>query len=240
MQRDRAVFEGREEGEKMKYYAVKAGRAPGVYDNWAECRAQVFKYPGAVFKSFEDPAEAQAFILPAESTPINKELPAAFIDGSFNRSAGLYAWGGYICANGRYHVIQGTGNNPDYLPDRNIAGEAFGALAAMYAAQKLRLREIVLYYDYAGIEQWAAGNWKAKSKLSKHYQMHAGLMLDNFVKVHFVKVKGHTGIEGNETADILAKEAAGVKIRKKDVQALAEFKAKAQAAPIICNSIKIE
>lgn len=224
----------------MKYYAVRVGRAPGVYDNWADCKAQIHAYPGAVFRSFGDRAEADTFILPADSTPIKEGLPEAFIDGSFNRSNGLYAWGGYICENGRYHVIQGTGSNPDYLPDRNIAGEVFGALAAMYAAQRLRLPEIILYYDYAGLEQWAAGNWKAKSKLAQHYQMHAGLMIDNFVKVHFVKVKGHTGIEGNETADLLAKEAAGVKIRKKDAQALAEFRAKAQAAEIGFNSNKIE
>ena len=44
------------------------------------------------------------------------------------------------------------------------------------------------------------------------------------ITIHFVKVKGHTGIEGNELADILAKEAVGVKLRKKDVRAIDDFK----------------
>jgi ribonuclease HI len=32
------------------------------------------------------------------------------------------------------------------------------------------------------------------------------------VKLHFIKVKGHTGVEGNERADSLAKEAVSEKI----------------------------
>lgn len=35
-----------------KYYAVRVGRKPGVYETWAECQAQTKGFSGAEFKSF--------------------------------------------------------------------------------------------------------------------------------------------------------------------------------------------
>lgn len=47
---------------KNKYYVVWKGLAPGVYDNWGECKAQVDKQDGAKYKAFETEEEAvQAF-----------------------------------------------------------------------------------------------------------------------------------------------------------------------------------
>lgn len=42
----------------MKYYVVWRGVQPGVYASWAECRAQVEGFDGALYKSF--PSEAAA------------------------------------------------------------------------------------------------------------------------------------------------------------------------------------
>ena len=36
-----------------KYYAVKKGRKPGIYDTWDECRKQTLGFSGAVYKSFK-------------------------------------------------------------------------------------------------------------------------------------------------------------------------------------------
>lgn len=41
-----------------KFYVVWVGRAPGVYDSWAECEAQVKGFSGAKFKSFPSKGEA--------------------------------------------------------------------------------------------------------------------------------------------------------------------------------------
>lgn len=35
-----------------KYYAVKVGNVPGIYETWDECQKQVKGYPGAIYKSF--------------------------------------------------------------------------------------------------------------------------------------------------------------------------------------------
>ncbi|CAG2179571.1 unnamed protein product, partial [Oppiella nova] len=45
-----------------KYYAVRRGRAPGVYNSWDECKSQVDGYSGAQFKSFRTAAEAKEFV----------------------------------------------------------------------------------------------------------------------------------------------------------------------------------
>jgi len=39
---------------KKKYYVVWAGLKTGVFDNWADCKAQVDHFEGAKYKSFEN------------------------------------------------------------------------------------------------------------------------------------------------------------------------------------------
>lgn len=207
----------------MKYYAVRVGRQPGIYETWSECREQVEKYSGAKHKSFEDRAAAEAYIAQQEEpVPIKKDIPAAYIDGSFSKKGACYGWGGFIEHNGR-HILQGSGSNPDYLPERNIAGELLGALQAMQAAVKLGIPEINMYFDYAGIASYLNGEWQPKTPLAIYYRQAADL-LGHDVKVNYIKVAGHTGIAGNEIADYLAKEAVGAKLRKKDETALREFR----------------
>ena len=43
---------------KNKFYVVWKGLNPGIYDNWAECKAQVDGLEGAKYKSFENREEA--------------------------------------------------------------------------------------------------------------------------------------------------------------------------------------
>ena len=52
---------GREMAAK-KYYAVKRGKATGIFRTWEECRASVEGYPGAVYKGFPGLEEAESYL----------------------------------------------------------------------------------------------------------------------------------------------------------------------------------
>ena len=47
---------------KKKFYGVKVGRAPGVYDTWDEAEAQVKGFEGALHKSFATRAPAEKYV----------------------------------------------------------------------------------------------------------------------------------------------------------------------------------
>ena len=109
-----------------KYYAVKKGRKPGVYQSWAECKAMVDGFPGAVYKSFKTREEAVAFAKAATYTGADAApkmqnamkktmqqedgaMPSvyAFVDGSYNVATHVYGYGGFLIHDGIKEVLQG-------------------------------------------------------------------------------------------------------------------------------------
>lgn len=55
---------------KKSWYAVVEGRQPGLYRSWDECRAQVDRYPGAVFMGFYSRQEAIDWIREETDEPV--------------------------------------------------------------------------------------------------------------------------------------------------------------------------
>ena len=45
--------------KKNKYYVVWKGEQPGIYLNWADCKAQVSGHAGAKYKAFDSEEEAK-------------------------------------------------------------------------------------------------------------------------------------------------------------------------------------
>lgn len=214
-----------------KYYAVKVGRKPGIYRTWDEAKMQVNHFPNAVYRSFKTKQEAEDFIggkvMPAkaksktnpqvqtkatsQSGNANHETATgeviAYVDGSFSKHQKKYSFGVVMIVNNEViQTLQQSGNNPKYQGSWQIAGEVFGALHALHWAIKKGYKKITIYYDYLGIEKWAKGEWRANKDVSKDYK-ESYQKLAPHIEVEFVKVKAHTGVEYNEMADQLAKDA---------------------------------
>lgn len=67
---------------RKKFYVVWEGRAPGVYDSWAECQLQIEGYPNAKFKSFPTQEEAVAAFRgdPREAAAIIRSIGSHITD----------------------------------------------------------------------------------------------------------------------------------------------------------------
>lgn len=204
-----------------KVYAVKQGRQTGIFDTWAECQEQIKGFSGAVYKSFTSREDAEKYLgigdgltqnylfeQPELSEPVQKssdfmdyletDTCVAYVDGSNTDSR---------VGSGVVMIFGSATEKEEAVAVRNVAGEINSAMMAMHTAKILGKRKVTIIYDYAGIEQWATGGWSAKTPLAQAYKR----FYDNLsIEVEFVKVKGHTGVEGNEMVDKVAKRMAGV------------------------------
>jgi viroplasmin and RNaseH domain-containing protein len=204
-------------GKAKKIYAVREGRKVGLFDSWAECERQIKGYSGAEYKSFADPNEARKYLGHAVSTVKTVELPKeemfAYVDGSYSSDTGEYSAGIVILYRSNKKVFSMKDNDPMLSKMRNVAGEIMGAKAAMKYAVENNVANLVLYYDYAGIEKWCTGEWQTKMDGTKYYKE----FYDDISKsltISFVKVKAHSGDIYNEEADKLARQALSNLISK--------------------------
>ena len=136
----------------------------------------------------------------------NKRI-VAYTDGSFNVKNNTAGYAAILTfENGLEKVLSGSITDPQATPLRNVAGELQAVLEAVKAAEEA-CTDLVVYYDYEGIEKWVTGEWKAKKEFTQKYR---DAVRGSFIKVAFQKVAAHTGVEYNERADKLAKAACGM------------------------------
>lgn len=221
---------------KKKYYAVKFGTKPGIYETWAECEAQTKGVSGAQYKSFGSLSDAERYMSGAEdeidvqnnglesentveqiNNQVEEELQnlksdevIAFVDGSYSSTDEKSGFGVIIIDNkGVQTPLYKAFTkqlNEEFIKLRNVAAELEGVKEAVKWALAYSKTRIKIYYDYEGIGKWVDGSWKANKDITKQYV--------NFIKeksalvsIEFCKVPAHSGIEYNEMADKLAKNS---------------------------------
>ncbi|MBZ2174615.1 ribonuclease H family protein [Schnuerera sp. xch1] len=200
------------------YYAVKEGKEIGIYNTWTECELQVKGYSGAIYKKFSTYEEALNFINNDEKAIEEKDLQRlkenemiAYVDGSFDKDNRYYSYGAVLFTKEGKQTLSDKYNDEKMVDMRNVAGEIKGSMVAMQKALENEKDTLYLYYDYVGIEKWAIGEWKTNKYGTKMYKRYYDSVKDK-LKIMFLKVKAHTGVEYNEEADLLAKKALGIEV----------------------------
>lgn len=202
-----------------KYYAIAKGKSgiPKIVETWPECQKEVIGCKGTKYKSFTSKDEAEKFISIHENggsfeevkgnEEVKDDLIYIYVDGSFMVSKENYSYGFLVVKNDEIlYEDNGVGYDKEAIALRNVSGEVEGAMKAIEYAIENGYKDIVLCYDYQGIESWALGTWKRNNRITQNYNE---FMQEKFklIKVRFKKIKGHSGNKFNDRADILAKKA---------------------------------
>jgi len=221
-----------------KYYAVAAGRQPGIYTQWfgkTGAHAQVDGFRGARYKGFATLAEARAFIRDHSSSndaaPGKKRsnrriktTPAAskavdcsdrliiYTDGS---SLGNPGPGGYGV------VIPTEKGDLEFSGGfRKTTNNRMELLACIVGLEQIETPSAVaLYSDSRYVvdgmvkgwaKKWQRNAWrKSNGEIALNVDLWERLLvLCDRHDVRFVWVKGHAGNPGNERCDQLATRAA--------------------------------
>ncbi len=139
----------------------------------------------------------------------NKNVPTAYVDGSFSRKLNKFSYGVYFETKDSNHELslsQAFGSDNPFFDYDNVAGEIFASIVAIKKAIELGYKEINLVYDFDGIGFFWHYAYKPSNELAAAYKQLIRPLLRE-ITVNFTKVKSHTGIHGNEMADNLARKA---------------------------------
>lgn len=191
---------------KESYYAVRRGKSPGIYRSWDACREQVTGYGGAEYKKFPTRDEAETYLAGEDPHAAPTGGLHIYIDGSYDKSSCRFSYGLVGFLHGERFEEARAFVDDEVAKHRNVAGELYGAYRALQIALENKEKELHLYYDYAGIQAWAEGSWRAKTPMTRAYASTMHRFRDE-VTVHFHKIAAHTGHPLNERADALAKQA---------------------------------
>jgi len=224
-------------GKKAKkYYAVAAGRKPGIYKQWYGedgAEAQVRGYPKAVFKGFASLGEAEAFLkqptridstsgakrsAPGPGKP-RKQAPAGsgirmYTDGGCIRNPGPGGYGVVIIEGKKRKELSGgfrlTTNN------RMELMACIVGLRQLKPSSKVTLHSdskyVVNGITRGWAKRWRSNNWmRTPAEPAINPDLWEQLLdLCDAHEVDFVWIKGHAGHPENERCDQLSSRQASM------------------------------
>ncbi len=128
----------------------------------------------------------------------------AFVDGSF--IDGCTGYGAVILRDKDVVTeLSGKVDSPEAFNSRQVAGEIQAVIEVLEWCKSQNINEITIFYDFQNIEKWATGKFRTNTPMTQAYKEYVD---NSFVKITWVKVESHTGIELNDRADVLAKNGA--------------------------------
>lgn len=216
---------------KQKYYAVRKGRQPGIYQDWNSCKVQVDGFAGAQYKSFstrEDAAQYMAGQAPAGSAAgtkaprepsISEPIPAGHVviyaDGACSGNPGRGGYGTVVLLGDQRQEL-----SAGFQRTTNNRMEILGCIAGLDAVEEPS--DIIIYSDSRYVvdaitkgwaETWRGRDWNRKVEGELVPASNADLWarmlgLCEWHRVKFRWVRGHDGNIENERCDVLARAAA--------------------------------
>jgi ribonuclease HI len=209
-----------------KFYAIAAGRKPGIYTVWPEAEAQVKGFPQARFKGFATREEAEDWLkgikAPPPSTVGRKKAeksPEAdiqygdgvqiFTDGGALNNPGPGGYGVVLIYDGVRKELTGG-----YRLTTNNRMELMGCIVALRQLEQ-KDKPITLYSDSSYVvngiskgwaKSWRKNGWiKSDKRPALNQDLWAELLeLIQDLDIVFKWVKGHAGNPFNERCDELA------------------------------------
>ncbi len=133
-----------------------------------------------------------------------------YVDGSHNTENNTYGFGAIIHMDGKKYIVCDK-SEKNVLRHGSTAGEYWGVIRGISAAQALNAERVIIYFDCASIEKVAKSNKKYKPQISYVYNRYMKEKEKELI-IEFVKFKGHSGNLKHNEADTLARYMTGSKL----------------------------
>jgi len=131
----------------------------------------------------------------------NSNIPHIYIDGSFLKNKISYA--SVVVKNDKIIHKESGKLDKKYNKHRQVGGELYAAKVAVEWCKKNEIYDVIIFYDYTGIEKWANNKWKTNTSLTQSYKEYMSKIETN---IKWIKIKSHSGDKWNEYVDQLAKD----------------------------------